>query len=216
MTHPHLGEERLFDCYLADRAGDSIDPPTAEHLADCGACGERYAEFARFMDDLRTEADASTSAVFTPERLALQQKQIAERLEHLGQPAQVITFPTRVGQHVASTAARVAPRWIAAAAAAGLFVGVGLGVFFDSGARMPRFGVAHSPAAATTVPRPATVAAPERITPPPEPSEPAPTMDDEDTFLSDLELALDRPRTHELAPFDEFTPHVRDVANRTR
>jgi hypothetical protein len=33
----------------------------------------------------------------------------------------------------------------------------------------------------------------------------------DDAFLSDLELALERPRTRELVAFDAFTPHVREV-----
>ena len=40
--------------------------------------------------------------------------------------------------------------------------------------------------------------------------------DDEDVFLSELELALERPRTHELRPFDAFTPRVRDAVIRLR
>ena len=210
----HLREERLFDCYLAERAGEAVDPPSAEHLADCHACGERYAELARFMDALRAEGDAHTNAIFTPERLNLQLQQIATRLEHVGQPAHVISFPSRVGRRMTATAARVAPRWIAAAAAAGLFAGVGLGVFFDPEARASRFARPHAPAAATTAPRPSTVL-PEEAVPVSDPA-PAPKMDDEDAFLSDLELALESPRTHELAPFDALTPHVRDVVNRVR
>jgi hypothetical protein len=33
----------------------------------------------------------------------------------------------------------------------------------------------------------------------------------DDAFLSELELALDRPRTRELIAFDAFTPHVREI-----
>jgi hypothetical protein len=33
----------------------------------------------------------------------------------------------------------------------------------------------------------------------------------DNAFLSDLELALERPRSHELRAFDALTPHVREV-----
>jgi hypothetical protein len=33
----------------------------------------------------------------------------------------------------------------------------------------------------------------------------------DEAFLSDLEIALDRPRTRELRAFDELTPHVREI-----
>ena len=52
----HLQEERLFDSYLTERGGEPLDPPVAEHLADCAACGSRYAELAAFMDTLRRDA----------------------------------------------------------------------------------------------------------------------------------------------------------------
>jgi len=33
----------------------------------------------------------------------------------------------------------------------------------------------------------------------------------DEAFLSDLEVALERPHTSELQPFDALTPHVREV-----
>src|SRR5947207_10598718 len=128
--HPahHIEEERLFDSYMTERSGAPIDPPVAEHLADCEACGARYAELNRFMDALRREGDAECDAVFTPERLHAQQQQIARRLEQLARPARVISFPSRIVRRtITASTSRTAPRWIAAAAAAGLFVGVAVG-----------------------------------------------------------------------------------------
>ena len=49
----HLPEERLFDCYLAHHNGEAIDPPAADHLADCEPCAVRYADLVGFMDGLR-------------------------------------------------------------------------------------------------------------------------------------------------------------------
>ena len=37
----HLHDDRLFDCYLAVRDGEALDPPVAEHLTDCDVCHER-------------------------------------------------------------------------------------------------------------------------------------------------------------------------------
>ena len=64
----HLQEERLFDSYLAERAGEPIDPPIAEHLADCAACCARYAELAAFMDALRKDGDRGASLEMTQRR----------------------------------------------------------------------------------------------------------------------------------------------------
>lgn len=205
----HLQEERLFDCYLADRGGEPIDPPAAEHLADCAECGKRYGDLARFMDSLWSEADAETDAIFTPERLRAQQQQLLRRLEHVGRAARVISFPGRfVSRHMTARASRVVPRWVAATAAAGLFLGVGAGLFYDGDTRAARLAsVRHANASRPA--RLAPVATRGSVAPPS-------TDADADQFLSELELALDRPRTPELLPFDALTPHVREISNPLR
>jgi hypothetical protein len=38
----------------------------------------------------------------------------------------------------------------------------------------------------------------------------------DDAFLSDLELALERPHTRELIAFDALTPHVREASTAAR
>ena len=127
----HLQEDCLFECYLAEQGGEPIEPTAAEHLTDCAECRARYVDLRSFMDGLRTEVDAELDEVFPAERLRAQQQQIARRLEHLAHPARVITFPGHPpDQHAAASRSRVAPRWLGAAAAAGLFLGIGLGTFF--------------------------------------------------------------------------------------
>jgi hypothetical protein len=39
---------------------------------------------------------------------------------------------------------------------------------------------------------------------------------DDDAFLSDLELALESPRSGELVPLDALTPHLRGISNQLR
>src|SRR5688500_9016576 len=127
----HLQEDCLFECYLAEHGGDPIEPTAAEHLTDCSDCRARYVDLRSFMEGLRTEVDAELDEVFPADRLRAQQQQIARRLEHLAHPARVITFPGHPpDQHAAASRSRVAPRWLGAAAAAGLFLGIGLGTFF--------------------------------------------------------------------------------------
>ena len=208
----HLHDDRLVECYFADRRGEPLDPPSAEHLADCDTCGVRYVDLVTFFDDMRSESDAEFDAVFTPERLRHQEEQILRRLEHASRSARVISFPGQSATHPMSGAAgRVAPRWLAAAAAAGLFVGVAVsGTILRPGLR------AVTPMRVANAPSPAA-----RLAPSPAVLVNAPTnvIDsvDDDTFLMQLEFALERPHTQELQPFDALTPHVREIGvNNTR
>lgn len=196
----HLHEERLFESYMAARGGAAIDPPVAEHLADCPACGARYAELCAFMDTLREEGEAEADAVFTPERLRAQQQQIARRIEHVGRAARVISFPTRIVRRtIGASSGRMVPRWTAAAAAAGLFVGVALGASYQwTGRTTTHSLIARDNGLARLAPGPANGRSQAEIAA-------------DTAFLSDLELALERPHTRELQAFDALTPHFREI-----
>ena len=196
----HLQEDRLFECYLAEQGGEPIEPPAAEHLTDCPQCSARYGDLRRFMDGLRTEADAELDDIFSPERLRAQQQHIARRVEHLGHHARVISFPGHPPGHpAASSGSHAAGRWIGAAAAAGLVIGIGAGSLYYS--QMP----AGEPAAAVISHITAPLEAPASAGAPPL------ANDVTEEFFSELELALERPRTRELVALDELTPHVREV-----
>ena len=192
----HLHDERFIECYLAQRDGAPIDPPTAEHVADCPACSARYAELSSFLDLLRTEGDAEADAIFTADRLGAQRQQIAQRLGHVGRSARVISFPGRVVRRtITGSSAATAPRWVAAAAAAGLFIGVAVGASYQwtsrGGHMLPGDGLQLTPASTRGIGQIDAAA--------------------DDAFLSELELALERPHTRELQAFDTFTPHVREI-----
>jgi hypothetical protein len=214
----HVQEERLLDCYLAERAQEPLDPRIAEHLGDCDACATRYTELTTFMEGLRDEADAETDAVFTPERLQAQQHAIARRLEHVGRAARVISFPGRsvsgrlgAASHEGS-GTRTATRWVAAAAAAGLFFGAVLGASFEWDRHVR--GQQHQLTA--TVRQMAPAVRPARLTPVATRGADAARVADDDAFLGELEVALERPQTRELQAFDAFTPHVVEVNNTIR
>lgn len=198
MIH-HLHEDRLLDCYFAERVGERLDPPAAEHLTDCADCAARYTELVAFMDALRTEADAEGETIFTPERLRAQQQEIAARIAHIGHAARVIRFPHRDAVETEHRGPHVATRWVAAAAAAGMFIGIGTAFFLESGTRTRIVQTA-----ALSRPAHVNTTASGRLSS----SDPA-----DDRFLSELDVALDRPRTRALMPFDQLTPHVREVSN---
>jgi anti-sigma factor RsiW len=206
----HLLEERLFDFYMAERSGDAMDPPVAEHLADCGSCAARYADLVAFMDTLRGAGDAEADALFTPERLRAQQEQIARRIELVGRNARVLSFPSRIVRRTINVStSRTAPRWIAAAAAAGLFIGVALGASYQF-----QWGNPGMRRGQPLLVRDAGAQRLSRVVPAATRGTGQPEAATDDAFLSDLEVALERPHTTELLAFDALTPHVREIRDR--
>ena len=139
QLNPHLDDDALAELW-ADRLtpGSDAEPgrATEGHLQSCAECRARFAGFTAWLEALRSDASAEAEQYLTPERLAGQQAQIARRLEVLDHPGRVIAFPKSTPA-VAAAASRP-QRWIAAAAAAGLIVGLGLGQLFQSSGVTPR------------------------------------------------------------------------------
>ena len=170
------------------------------HLDDCVACRARFADFSAWLESIRVDAITQADESFSAERLAIQQAQIFRRLEAAGRPARVIAFP-RFAQPLTSRTSHVS-RWIAAAAAAGLIVGVGVGQMMDlrhslvaPDASAVRARVANAPGAAGRDPRVQTVSA----------------IRDE-AFLSELDASLSRTAVPELRALDGLTPRAGDRA----
>jgi hypothetical protein len=209
MARPHhIQEDQLYEFYLAEQFGEQVDPAAADHIMSCTTCRSRYAEMSDFFAGMRHEVDAEADEIFTHERLVAQQSEIVRRLD-AQRSAKVISFPGHVTQQIASTSSRVAPRWLAAAAAAGLFVGVAVGGMILSpvwGDRPTLIQLARVKPA----PRVAPLSAPRVAAPV------APVAADDDAFLMELEFALQHPRTRELQAFDALTPHVREIGSRSR
>lgn len=203
----HLHDDRLYHCYLAEHTGDAIDPRAADHLDECPRCAARYHELTTFLEGISLEGTAEADELFTIDRLQRQRETILHRLEHAGRTAKVISFPGHPTNSVAGPVSRSATRWLAAAAAAGLFVGVAVG-----GAFLPSQATPARALAGDAVPAPArAVPAAAHITP-----SPASEAIDDDRFLRELEVALQRPHTRELLPFDNLTPHMREINNQVR
>src|SRR6185503_12135980 len=119
-------------------------------------------------------------------------------------PPRVISFPAHASrQGLTVSGARSAPRWVAAAAAAGLFIGIAVGASYRWESRLRSVG---APVVAQDVSASRSRLAPVAT----RGDEPADVAAD-DAFLSELELALDRPHTRELMAIDAFTPHFREA-----
>jgi hypothetical protein len=138
-VNPHLDDDAFAELWadrltLGPEAGTGR--PTGQHLQSCAECRARDAAFGAWLEDLRTDASAEADKAVSPDRLAGQQAQILRRLEALDHPGRVIVFPKATP--TVATAPAGPQRWIAAAAAAGLLVGLGLGQLFEFGGATTR------------------------------------------------------------------------------
>lgn len=118
----------------------SGEPGSHPHLTVCPQCRARYDAFASWLARIHEDARIEADEAFPAERLAIQQAQVLRRLEALERPARVIAFP-KFARPITSTQGH-AQRWVAAAAAAGLVIGLAAGQFLDirdafSGRRRP-------------------------------------------------------------------------------
>jgi hypothetical protein len=165
------------------------------HLGVCTVCRTRFASFSEWLDDLRADATAEADAVFPADRLAAQHAQILRRIEAAERPARVIAFPRFSGPLTSRSSH--ASRWIAAAAAAGLIVGVGVGQMMDlrhavgseaSGVQA-RLSVAQRPD------QQAAAAA-------------SSNANGDEAFLTDVDASLTRPSVPELRAIDALTPRA--------
>jgi len=81
---------------------------------------------AAALDAYRAAAHAEADAHFDERALETQRQRILQRIEQAGQRARVLRFPIAPGP-IRPSVGGVSRRWISAAAAAGLFIGLGTG-----------------------------------------------------------------------------------------
>ena len=197
----HVTDADLLAVWTDSRLRDA--PPTAAgaHVRECSACRTRLTALTSWLEGLRTDARQEADEAFPRERLMAQQAQILRRLEAMERPARVLAFPRFTKAIAARDAGR--HRWIAAAAAAGLVVGIGLGQTFHLG--VPQ-RLADTQVRAVTIPDRAARGG-LMLTPI--------SGRSDEMFLYDPEPSLSSERIPEsLRSLHEITPSVRDYTAR--
>jgi anti-sigma factor RsiW len=177
------------------RALSARDERVVRHLAQCGQCKAHYRELVEMLDSAAADAASDADAVFTAERLAHQRERILRRLDAHGQRARVLSFPASTVTVRGDARSRPALRWVAAAAIAGLMIGLSAGRVLD---QRRFFSSSPSPTRLTSV-RPATDIAGVGHQ-----ASYRPVVSDEE-FLSELSDAVAGPRTPELEALDALT-----------
>jgi hypothetical protein len=183
---------RLFRRHLDTAAlGMSLveppDRPTAAHLGSCARCRRQRDRLALRLDQTRSAAQAAADAAFTPAQLERQRQAVLARISRLGAAARVLPFPAAppAAPHAAPPSAD--RRWVLAAAAAGIIVGIAVG-------RLPGTGPAPF------VGSPAGIAAVSAT------AEPVSDPRWDDRLLSDVEELLTREIRPEFEALDGLTP----------
>jgi hypothetical protein len=201
----HLDDDVLATLWSARAAGASAvsDAPSTDeeaHVRSCSHCRSRYEAFAAWLEDARVEATAEADEIFSTERLATQQAQILRRLETLERPGRVLAFP-RFRQSVPAVR-RGSQRWIAAAAVAGLIVGLGASELLDFRRGLGRSASAGHLAGQSLAP--VSQSARGQL-------QPVGLNLDEAVLFDDSDAASISPSVEALQALDALTPRVRDL-----
>ncbi len=205
MKPGHLSDDRLIEVCLVDGRSEAVSQAEHQHLSACARCDARRVRLQRLLDEVSDTAAAAADAAFPAERLARQQARILAHLQHEGRPGRVIAFPAGHAQHE-SLASRTRPgsRWIAAAAVAGLIVGVIAGRFGHD------YSFARPGAARVIVARAAEDPELRSGGGAPTIREVTASISDEE-LLDQLEIAIDAPAAAALQPMDDLTPLAWEV-----
>jgi hypothetical protein len=202
MTRHHLTDTELLALHLgatrpqggpADTDGDAHD-----HMAGCATCRARGRAVTELLDDVTRATAAETDALFSADMLARQHARIMGRVAHECRSARIISFPAASPAPVRP--ARGGTRWVAAAVAAGVILGI-VGQHVTE--RIARGG------------RPARVFQPQVAQVVQVVSEPGVAVRavsaSDDEFYGQVELAFGSSGPAALRPLDVLTPRVSDV-----
>lgn len=187
MTRRHLTEQQLIEVCLWDTA-DLERPGQSDHLEHCGECQARRSEFVSLLADASRAAASDTDAAFSDERLARQREAIMERVALASSSGRLINFPAGPSRPSLPAGPTTGSRWVAAAAAAGLVIGL-LGGHLSHNLTGPTTIPPNGPAIAQASPRGSA----------------------EDELLGQLESTVEETGPSALRPLDALTPVAWDI-----
>lgn len=198
MKTAHLSDDRLVELYFSD----TPSAQEQQHLGNCHDCDRRRSATVHLLDETAQASAEDVESAFPADRLARQQLLIMERAEAAAGPARVIAFPaTQVLETGGIDRTRSTTRWVAAAAVAGLVVGVVAGRAGRDFRPLGGLGRATSVQATQSVQSRQDALNIRAIS--------APLSDDE--FLFELEAAVEsRGQGGALRALDELTPRAWD------
>jgi len=202
----HPGDEQLLELLLASVSSDEDAGARRGHVDTCDACRRRLLALDSVLAGARASLEAEADAWFTDSRLDRQRAGVMRRLAGGQSPARVLSFPG--AWRLARPGHGVARRWVAAAAVAGLLLGLVAGLTLD-----PRRGSLERLVAGTGFGRPeGGPLGPEssRLLPP------VAVSPNDEAFLVELDAAMRAPRIEPLQVLDELTPRMAEAGTGSR
>lgn len=192
-TDAHLSDDALT-ALVVDHETPSDD---RHHLARCATCRAAFDATVAAFGGLGAALAEGADARLSPTRLGRQTAAIVRRLQGESAPARVLRFPSPSRVFDARHAA--ARRWVAAAAVAGLFVGLVAGRVLDPSALVR--SLAFDQSASTPAFAPAGLAdiglSPAGLA--------------DEALLVEVDAAMHAPRIEPLATLDAMTPRAQDL-----
>ena len=192
MTRHHLTDTEI----LALHFDTQPDGDVHEHVSSCATCQARGSAVAEMLDEVTRATATETDRLFSDDLLARQQARIMGRVAQECRSARIISFPA--APPTAVRPVRGGTRWVAAAVAAGVILGI-VGEHVTE-------RIAHSsrPARAFAVPAVQVVGEPGVAVR-------AVSVGSDDDFYGQVELAFGSAAPAALRPLDVLTPRVTDV-----
>jgi hypothetical protein len=193
---PHLDADAVDVLALVAANGGEFPADEAAHLAHCRACRLAVDDRSQVLQDVRTGVDALVDAAFDDAALNRQRVSILDRLAARRDGGRVLVFPPRDLRNAPRD--RPTARWLAAAAAAGLLVGLLAGQRLQPVLRAPAlalFGGSHESAIRPAGTRVAGAHA-----------DPVLVHAHDELFLSEMETAVTYRGVAELRALDGLTP----------
>lgn len=199
----HMPTERLAVLALAATEDErGVDSEALAHVSACPACAATLSQLVAGLDDLRDEAHREADALFPDAALDAQRSRILDRLAHIGHAARVLPFPLRT-MHASPVRPVVNRRWVTAAAAAGLLIGLATGQLMPLGS-WQRNGPVESRAAAAPIALPANAGfVPVAAT--------ASLSLTDYVSLTEVDSAVQLRRAADVLAFDALTPARSDI-----
>jgi hypothetical protein len=199
MTRHHLTDTEIlalhFDSVRPQSVPSGRDGDAHLHMAGCATCQSRGRAVTELLDGVTRATADETDALFGADLLARQHARIMSRVALECRSARIISFPASTPPPVRH--ARGGTRWVAAAVAAGVILGIVGEQLTERIARGGRPRRAFQPAVAQVAQPGVAIRA-------------VSTSSDDD-FYGQVELAFGSAAPAALRPLDVLTPRVTDL-----